>query len=152
MTKRKSSNQTQARASTPARGASAKVRVSDVPAEPPQIPAAEASPAPRSTKQALILGLLQRPEGASLADLVAATGWLPHTTRAALTRLRQAGHVLDKITARRVPSTASPPPARRSAPQGGLMEVSDPQAAAVANEIAHLRGLDLEGCGRAGAA
>jgi hypothetical protein len=29
---------------------------------------------------------------------VAATGWLPHTTRAALTRLRQAGHVLDKIT------------------------------------------------------
>ena len=96
MTKTKSSNQTQARASTPARGASAKVRVSD--AVSPQIPAAEASPAPRSTKQALILGLLQRPEGASLADLVAATGWLPHTTRAALTRLRQAGHVLDKIT------------------------------------------------------
>ena len=29
---------------------------------------------------------------------VAATGWLPHTTRAALTRLRQAGHVLYKTT------------------------------------------------------
>jgi hypothetical protein len=98
MTKTKSSNQTQARASTPARGASAKVRVSDVTAPPPQILAAEASPAPKSTKQALIMALLQRPEGASLADLVAATGWLPHTTRAALTRLRQAGHVLDKIT------------------------------------------------------
>jgi len=28
--------------------------------------------------------------------MIAATGWLPHTTRAALTRLRQAGHVLDK--------------------------------------------------------
>ena len=50
----------------------------------------------RGTKQALILGLLQREEGASLAELVAATGWLPHTTRAALTRLRQSGHELQK--------------------------------------------------------
>ena len=48
------------------------------------------------TKQALIIGLLQREAGATLDDLVAATHWLPHTTRAALTRLRQAGHVLDK--------------------------------------------------------
>jgi len=96
MTKRKVTKHTKARASTPARGASAKVRVSDVTAQPPPILAAEASPAPRSTKQALIMALLQRPEGASLADLVAAR--LPHTTRAALTRLRQAGHVLDKTT------------------------------------------------------
>jgi hypothetical protein len=29
---------------------------------------------------------------------MAATGWLAHTTRAALTRLRQAGHVLEKTT------------------------------------------------------
>ncbi len=50
------------------------------------------------TKQALIIGLLQRDGGATLADLMAATGWLAHTTRAALTRLRQAGHVLDKAT------------------------------------------------------
>ena len=98
MTKRKSTKHTQARASTLAMDRTAKVRVSDVTAESPQIHTAEASPAPRPTKQALILGLLQRPEGASLADLVAATGWLPHTTRAALTRLRQAGHVLDKTT------------------------------------------------------
>jgi hypothetical protein len=98
MTKRKSSKHTQAHANTPARGASTKVRVRDVTAEPPQIPSVDAAPAPKSTKQALILGLLQRPEGASLADLVAATGWLPHTTRAALTRLRQAGHALDKTT------------------------------------------------------
>ena len=62
MTKMKSSNQTQARASTPAgreRESSGERRAG----ESPQIPAAEASPAPRSTKQALILGLLQRPEG-----------------------------------------------------------------------------------------
>jgi DNA-binding transcriptional regulator PaaX len=57
---------------------------------------AEPAPARGPTKQALIIGLLQRQEGATLADLVAATGWLPHTTRAALTRLRQAGHLVDK--------------------------------------------------------
>jgi len=44
----------------------------------------------------LIIGLLQREEGASLGQLVEATGWLPHTTRAALTRLRQNGHDLQK--------------------------------------------------------
>src|SRR3954466_1096 len=46
------------------------------------------------TKQAAVIGLLQREQGATLADLVDATGWLAHTPRAALTRLRQAGHVL----------------------------------------------------------
>jgi len=40
-------------------------------------------------KQARIIALLSRPEGASLDDLIAATGWLPHTTRAALTGLRK---------------------------------------------------------------
>ncbi|MBU0832084.1 MAG: DUF3489 domain-containing protein, partial [Alphaproteobacteria bacterium] len=32
-----------------------------------------------------VLGLLRREEGASLDELVSATGWLPHSTRAALT-------------------------------------------------------------------
>ncbi len=54
---------------------------------------------PRSgTKLARILALLQRGEGASLEDLIAATGWLPHTPRAALTGLRQRGYVLLKST------------------------------------------------------
>lgn len=44
------------------------------------------------TKAQVILGLLQREEGASLDQLVAATGWLPHTTRAALTGLKKKGH------------------------------------------------------------
>jgi hypothetical protein len=48
------------------------------------------------TKQNLIIGLLQREQGASVPELAAATGWLPHTTRAALTRLRQSGHELLK--------------------------------------------------------
>jgi Protein of unknown function (DUF3489) len=50
------------------------------------------------TKQALILDLLHRAEGAGIDDLAAATGWLPHTTRAALTGLRQKGYALRKST------------------------------------------------------
>ena len=38
------------------------------------------------------LEAVARPEGATLGDLTAASGWLPHTTRAALTRLRQRGY------------------------------------------------------------
>src|SRR5215213_6396592 len=95
MTKRKSTRNTGVHCST-ARVRTAKTRATDVTAEPSRTTLAEPAPAPGSTKQALIIGLLQRQEGATLADLVAATGWLPHTTRAALTRLRQAGHVLEK--------------------------------------------------------
>lgn len=52
---------------------------------------------PRSgSKQAQIIALMQRKHGATLEDMIAATSWLPHTMRAALTRLRQAGHVLEK--------------------------------------------------------
>ena len=48
------------------------------------------------TKQALIAALLGREQGATLDELTAATGWLPHTTRAALTGLRRKGFSLDK--------------------------------------------------------
>ena len=54
-----------------------------------------AGPRPGS-KQALVVSLLARVGGANLDQLVAATGWLPHTTRAALTGLRQRGHVILK--------------------------------------------------------
>jgi hypothetical protein len=43
----------------------------------------------RGLKKDLVRQLLERAEGASLGELVAATGWLPHTTRAALCRLRK---------------------------------------------------------------
>src|SRR5208337_2780991 len=43
------------------------------------------------TKLALLVELLQRDRGATIAELIAATGWLPHTTRAALTGLRKRG-------------------------------------------------------------
>jgi hypothetical protein len=52
--------------------------------------------APRRAKQALVLDLLGRGEGASIDELTSATGWLPHTTRAALSRLRTAGKPLVK--------------------------------------------------------
>jgi hypothetical protein len=51
-------------------------------------------PAREQTKAALVLEMLQRPEGATLDALVEATGWLPHTTRAALTGLRKKGHTV----------------------------------------------------------
>ena len=59
--------------------------------------AAEAGVAPGwASKQTMILELLGRAEGASVAELMSATGWLPHTTRAALSRLRTAGKTLSR--------------------------------------------------------
>jgi hypothetical protein len=55
-----------------------------------------APPAPRTTKSAMLMDLLRRDQGATLPDLIAATGWLPHTTRAALTGLRKKGHAIAK--------------------------------------------------------
>jgi len=42
--------------------------------------------------------LLCRSEGASLKDLTDATGWLPHTMRAALTGLRKKGHAITRFS------------------------------------------------------
>jgi DNA-binding MarR family transcriptional regulator len=50
----------------------------------------------RGSKKDLLIELLRRPDGATLNDLVTATGWQPHTTRAALTGLRKKGHVVEK--------------------------------------------------------
>lgn len=52
------------------------------------------APAPVPTKRDIVLKLLARPEGASLDEMVSATGWLPHTTRAMLTGLKKKGHAL----------------------------------------------------------
>jgi hypothetical protein len=67
--------------------------------EPPQsLPVtAYESPIERiGTKRALVVSLLRREEGADLDDLIQATGWLPHTTRAALTGLRKRGYDIGK--------------------------------------------------------
>jgi hypothetical protein len=44
-----------------------------------------------STKRAVLIGMLERPEGASVAEIGERLGWLPHTVRAAITGLRHAG-------------------------------------------------------------
>jgi hypothetical protein len=55
---------------------------------------AEASKAlPRvGSKLASLIDLLRRPEGAPIDVLVNATGWLPRTTRAAITGIRKRGY------------------------------------------------------------
>jgi threonine dehydrogenase-like Zn-dependent dehydrogenase len=59
------------------------------PAHPNVIP-----PKPQKTEK--VLEFLKRTEGATLDDLVEATGWLPHTTRAALTGLKKKGHTIER--------------------------------------------------------
>jgi hypothetical protein len=62
-------------------------------------PALAAPPAisePRVTKSSVVVDLLRRPNGATLAELLDATNWLPHTTRAALTGLRKKGHAIER--------------------------------------------------------
>ncbi len=52
--------------------------------------------APEPTKLAQLIALLRSNGGASIAELTAGLGWLPHTTRAALTGLRKKGHDISK--------------------------------------------------------
>ena len=64
----------------------------------------------RATKQQLLADLLIRDSGATLDDMIAATGWLPHTTRAALTGLKKKGYALssDKVDGVRTYRAVSP--------------------------------------------
>lgn len=56
---------------------------------------ASATPSARS-KNAIVLAMLGTQDGATLADLIAATGWLPHTTRAVLSGLKKRGHQISR--------------------------------------------------------
>jgi Protein of unknown function (DUF3489) len=74
--------------------------------------------APREgSKLASVIALLRRSEGATIDVLTKATGWLPHTTRAAITGVRKRGYsvVLD-----------------RSAEGASVYRLSDPQESEVA--------------------
>ena len=59
------------------------------------LPGGLAAPRPGS-KQARIIALMRRKRGATLTEMAEATGWLPHNTRAALTRLGGRGYRFDK--------------------------------------------------------
>ena len=65
-------------------------------AEPANDLKGAATTPPAATKIGIVTGLLCREGGARLEELVAATGWQPHTTRAALTGLRKKGHTIAK--------------------------------------------------------
>jgi len=51
---------------------------------------------PASTKRAKLIAMLERPEGASVAEIGQRLGWLPHTVRAAITGLRRAGRAVTR--------------------------------------------------------
>jgi hypothetical protein len=73
------------------------------PVELPEIIDVEKAP----TKIAIVLEMLGRPDGVLLPDLIEATGWLPHTIRAAITGLRKKNHAVqllkrDGVTAYRL--------------------------------------------------
>jgi len=48
------------------------------------------------SKQALVISMLSQEPGVTLDDLIEATGWLPHTTRAAMTGLRKRGFSVER--------------------------------------------------------
>jgi hypothetical protein len=60
------------------------------PAQEPATAEAEGAPEPRrprsreGTKEAQLIAMLRRPEGATIAQVIAATGWQAHTVRGAI--------------------------------------------------------------------
>src|SRR6266851_1864729 len=101
-------NSAAAQAAADPKGASESIELSKNTTLPPEDQAAQSKPSsegaelatanvfggdrPRaSTKRAMLIGMLERPEGASVAEIGQRLGWLPHTVRAAITGLRHAG-------------------------------------------------------------
>ncbi len=59
------------------------------------------------TKSAAIARLLSRKSGADLATLQDATGWQPHSVRAALSGLRKAGYQIDRFAPKKDGATTT---------------------------------------------
>ena len=59
-------------------------------------PATQKTAEARETKIGKVIALLERKDGATLDEMVEATGWLPHTVRAALTGLKKKGHTIKR--------------------------------------------------------
>jgi hypothetical protein len=74
-----------AREPKPAEGTQAKSPPSTMPTKP----AAQ-------TKIGKVIALLTRGDGATLEQMVKATAWQPHTTRAALTGLKEKGYTIER--------------------------------------------------------
>ncbi|MCH2547318.1 MAG: DUF3489 domain-containing protein [Alphaproteobacteria bacterium] len=59
------------------------------PSNTPQQDSTPAEEPKRETKQSIIINLLSREEGTTLAELIDATGWKPHSVRGHLSNLRK---------------------------------------------------------------
>ena len=57
---------------------------------------APVTPTHSGTRQAALIARLSAVGGATLAELAEAFGWLPHSTRAALSGLRKKGHAISR--------------------------------------------------------
>jgi DNA-binding MarR family transcriptional regulator len=55
---------------------------------------------PRLTKKARLINFLSKERGADIGSLSKKLDWLPHTTRAALSKLRKSGYVITSAKAR----------------------------------------------------
>lgn len=88
MSKTKSNKKKKAAAST-AKGSPKKSKVSVTGKKPKAAPkkssdASAAIKVPKETKLDLVIELLSRPDGATIDDIVGATGWKKHTVRACI--------------------------------------------------------------------
>ena len=115
----------------PAAGGSGKTdKVSKEPSKKPANASAAGKGTPREgSKLATVIGLLSRPSGAALEELIEATSWLPHTTRAALTGLRKKDFVLERTRAEGVTSYRI-----SSAPEPGSKKVGVGKSGAKSSE------------------
>jgi biotin operon repressor len=76
--------------------------------------------APREHSKAdRLLAMLRTGTGASLEDMTGATGWQPHTVRAAMTGLRKRGYAIERHVegnaSATVPALAAPRPLTNAA-------------------------------------
>jgi hypothetical protein len=73
-------------------------RTARIEAVPADAERAGLQPARPGGKLGQLLESVARPAGATLDELASKSGWLPHTTRAAITRLRQRGYDIQLAT------------------------------------------------------
>ncbi len=60
-----------------------------------QTPVSEPAPLSKTSKRDQLAAMVVRDEGATIEQMIAALGWLPHTVRAALTGLKKLGYAID---------------------------------------------------------
>jgi len=61
----------------------------------PNLTAATGSSVTTESKKDRLIGMLSRDGGTTISEISVAFGWLPHTTRSAITGLRNAGHKVE---------------------------------------------------------